>query len=98
VENHRLTELEKKIIALKKLIAEMLALLTRKPKDKDEAVLMKAQFSRLSKETMRLLAELDELLNEMKKAKRAGNTYKISLLDMFIRAKLAQYAGYPRSA
>ena len=97
-ENHRPTELEKKLFALKKMISQMLAILTKKPKDKDEEVLMKAQFARLSKEMMGLLAELDALLAEMRLAKKAGNTRRASVLEMFIRSKIAQYAEYQWAA
>jgi hypothetical protein len=91
-ENRRLTELEKKLILLKQLIAAMLALLTKRPKNKDEAVLMKAQFGRLSKEMMRLLAEIEVLLKEMERAMASWQLGKARRLELFIHAKRQQYS------
>ncbi|MDR1476770.1 MAG: hypothetical protein LBI17_01420 [Rickettsiales bacterium] len=90
--NHRPTEIEKKLNQLKQLIAKMLALLTKKPRNADEEALMKAKFRSLSREMMFLLAEIESLLNEEQRERAAGRIGKANSLAMFIAMKRAQYA------
>jgi DNA mismatch repair ATPase MutS len=88
-DNHRPTELEKKLNQLKQLVAAMIALLTKRPKNKDEEVLMKAKFKSLAKEMMSLLSEIEALLKEMEKSRAIGR--RVYELGWFIQAKRAQY-------
>ena len=61
-EKRRLSELEKRLLRLKQLIAKALELLTAKPKDKAEEMKLKRDFEKLSKEIIALLEEIEELL------------------------------------